>query len=168
MNISEFAGQHPVYYGLISGFLGFVLATLGNLFLTDAYAYIKRKFVKGNKPKVRFTYSVFNNSSHGSKPRVYNFRQDIEIKNIDSETIYDVVIESLDEQGIKVLYQVDHLTPDQGYKFGFNKEVLYKDPGKPHLAYKLLPYNYTKPNLKLYFKNKNGHRFESLANRIEK
>lgn len=147
-----------------------ILYTLGigiiGYFTRDVYNLIKRKYFKGEKPKVILKYSYRHFSTHGSNPRLYGFTSKIIIQNIDLVPLYNIrLVQKLDDIE-KVIRNIELLSPTEKIEINNEKEVEYGSIGDNiKEAEQQLPDNFTSPNLILYFKDKNGHKFKSVLNK---
>lgn len=94
-----------IIIGLAIGLLGF--------FLRDVYNYVKRKFIKSKKPKVVLEYEVITKGAHGSNPRIYEFRSNLLIQNIDTIPVYNLkVYQKLNSKSSEVFHE-NYLSPNE-------------------------------------------------------
>lgn len=146
--------------------LSSILYTLGigllGYFLRDIYNFIKKKLIKGDKPRTSLRYSYRHKSTSGTNPRKYTFYSKIKFKNIDTQPLYDVNINLVKAQETILLTSVDSLPPNEEIIIDDKIEVAYGDFGnKPKEAEKTLPVDFKTPNLIVKFQNKNGHKFNN-------
>lgn len=151
--------------GTLFAVLYAMINLLAGFFLRDAYNYVKRKYIKGDKPKMTIGFDVAFSSSHGTNPRIYNFRRAIKIQNIDTLPIYDVEVVSEAQGQNQVLFCKNFLAPSQSEELKHEKEVRFGDSGNvPNEAFELLPEAFKNPKLTLKYKDKNGHKFKQKPN----
>jgi hypothetical protein len=144
---------YTIIYTLGIGLLGY--------FLRDIYNFIKKKLIKGDKPKTSLSYSYRHKSTSGTYPRNYSFNSIILFKNIDTEPIYEVKIYQIKSEETIVLKSLDSLPPNQELIIENKIEIPFGDTGsQPKEAEKTLPVDFKTPNLKIKFQNKNGHKYQ--------
>lgn len=141
-----------VAIGLAIGLFGF--------FLRDAYNYVKRKFIKSRKPKVVLEYKVTAKGAHGSKPRIYEFRSNLLVQNIDIIPVYNLrVIQNLNSKSNEIFHE-NYLSPNEKKEIKNEIEVPFGQIGtKYEEAKQVLPEDFKEPNMLLRFEDSNGHKY---------
>lgn len=143
---------YTIIYTLGIGLLGY--------FLRDIYNFIKKKCIKGDKPKTSLNYTYRHKSTSGTYPRNYTFNSKVHFKNIDTEPIYAVEINQIKAEETIILKTLDSLPPNQEVIIEDKLEIPFGDTGsKPKEAEQTLSVDFRTPNLLVKFQNKNGHKF---------
>ncbi len=146
-----------------------VLYTLGiglfGYFLRDIYNYIKKRTLKGTKPKTILNHSYRHKYAVGTNPRVYTFESKIVFKNIDTEPVYDITINQKIERELIRLKYLENLIPNDEIIIADKIDVPHGHSGnETKEAEKKLPEKFTNPDIEVSFKNKNGHKFKAKLN----
>lgn len=134
---------------------GAIITTVVGAFIVN----LIRKGFKGDKPKVLFRYHVRDGLVSGSYPREYKFDAWLQIKNIDTEPIYKLRVESKNN-GKKedVVSYTDLRVGDKEERL--NREVVhFGNEGLDRVGARgMLPDAFATPNYTLYFEDKDGHK----------
>jgi len=141
-----------VAIGLAIGLLGF--------FLRDVYNYLKRKYIKSKKPKVVLEYEVTAKGAHGSNPRIYEFKSNLIIQNIDTIPVYNLrVIQNLNSKSNEI-YHENYLSPNEKKEIKKEIEVPFGKIGtKYEEAKQVLPEDFKLPDMLLRFEDSDGHKY---------
>ena len=142
--------------GLAIGLLGF--------FLRDVYNYVKRKFIKSKKPKVVLEYEVTAKGAHGSNPRIYEFRSNFLIQNIDTIPVYNLrVIQNLNSKS-KEIFRENYLSPNEKKEIKKEIEVPFGKIGTNYEeAKQVIPEDFKQPDLVLKFEDSDGHNYSKIV-----
>ncbi|MBE0649428.1 MAG: hypothetical protein IH595_01175 [Bacteroidales bacterium] len=143
---------------------GLLILVVG-FFLRDIYNYLKRKFIKSQKPKVALEYIVRASGAHSSNPRIYEFKSWLFVQNIDIEPIYNLKIVQYSNNFSKEIFSKNHLSPNDKeeirdvFEIPFEGEELsdYKS------AIQSIPDDRKNPDFTLHFEDRNGHKYSQKA-----
>ena len=135
-------------------------------FLRDIYNFIKKKLIKGDRPRTMLRYSYQHKITSGTYPRVYTFKSNIHFKNIDTQPIYEVAINEIKDGATVNLKKLDNLPPNEEIIIEDQLKIPFVDTGsKPKEAEQMLPENFKAPKLFIEFKTKSGHKYKSKLNK---
>ena len=141
-----------ILYTILIGLIGY--------FTRDVYNYFKRKFFKSTKPKLVLEYSYKGGSAHGINPRLYRFFGKLLIQNIDAQPIYNLRLIHTENEIKDTILRENHLSPNDKKEISTKIEIPFGETGKDFAGAEAeLPEKFKNPNYKLYFENKNGHKY---------
>jgi len=163
----QIVGHNYKYYRMddiiIKIAIGLAIGLLG-LFLRDVYNYVKRKFIKSKKPKVVLEYEVTAKGAHSSNPRIYEFRSNLLIQNIDTIPVYNLrVIQNLNSKS-KEIFRENYLSPNEKKEIKKEIEVPFGKIGTNYEeAKQVIPEDFKQPDLVLKFEDSDGHNYSKIV-----
>ncbi len=141
-----------ILYTVLIGLIGY--------FTRDIYNYLKRKFIKSTKPKIVVEYNYRARSAHGTNPRLYKFLGQLLIQNIDTQPVYKLELIHTEDKIKNTILTENYLSPNAKKEISKEIEVPYGETGANYEgAETVLPDEFKKPDYKLYYEDKNGHKY---------